>query len=313
MFKHITNPFICSPIYGNMLKSSPRCLSTSKYQKFIERLPTQGPVEECNPLLKNESGQLASFVVVPVPIGIWSHQAIPNNSWYCIETAQQQAGRSMEFIWSSLGWMDWCPLKRPSKKPWDSLVSPSAEKVPIWISVASLIWALPARDGLKLKKWQQHTQQNCVLLSPVESSFAECDSTLIEINRSVIWSLPCPSCWKLIPSGYIRCICPAQPWATRVVPNWLVGWLVEAGVLSESQIGFVRLCPTNSAEVPTTGHCSCTPWLVLHPIPTLMETYFSFTICSWQAILCWIPGDVTLPVPWDWSRKRARITTQKSM
>ena len=121
--------------------------------------------------------------------------------------------------------MDWCPLTRPSKKPWDSLVSPSAEKVPIWISVASLIWALPARDGLKLKKWQQHTQQNCVLLSPVESSFAECDSTLIEINRSVIWSLPCPSCWKLIPSGYIRCICPAQPWATRVVPNWLVGWL----------------------------------------------------------------------------------------
>ena len=206
-------------------------------------------------------------------------------------------------IWSSPGMSGLVSQKDETfwQKPWDSLVSVLKR----YQSESRLRSFGRFQGWLKIKKMAAtHSTKLKTLLSPVESSFAECDSTLIEINRSVIWSLPCPSCWKLIPSGYIRCICPAQPWATRVVPNWLVGWLVEAGVLSESQIGFLRLCPSNSWEVPTTGHCSCTPWLVLHPIPTLMETY--------QSVSQFAPGKLSSVGSHGIGRelKRAWITTQ---
>lgn len=78
-------------------------------------------------------------------------------SWYCIETAQQQAGRSMEFE-VHLGWVDWCPRKT---RPFDK--SPGTAWCQCWKGTnLNLGFAHlgASRDGLKLKKWQQHTQQN---------------------------------------------------------------------------------------------------------------------------------------------------------
>lgn len=304
MFKHITNPCICSPIYGNMLKSSPRCLSTSPkiYRTFAHPGPSRG-MQSTSKERVWSIGLLccsasADWYLIPSSYSIYSQQLMILY-WNSPATSWTFHGIDLKFTW------DFCGLvslrETFIQNPWDVRLRIPVLNLGTNLHLGGFAHLGASSQGwLKIKKkWQQHTQQNCVLFSPVESDFLRSMNLHFFWNQkwSVIWSLPCPSCWKLIPSAWLYQIfvldvyCPAQPWATRVVPNWLVGWL-GPGFWVNLRLDFsdyVR--KKNSAEVPTTGHCSCTPWCIPSPLLWRRTSVSQFAPGKLSS-LC-ISGDVT--------------------